>query len=194
MKPTPIFLCFITRLLAACKLVDNDLTCSLCCVWSNSLELILRSVHCACSRHITCKVDSVEFTLGCAKSASDTAVLINGCSTASKTSVCLSLNLLLSKSKSKIIKGILGDSGLLARNLSLCVVKALNLNVVFIKLDELSSVTGKVKTVSFMNETVDGYVTFSSACNSINGKSCSCKDIASYEDIRLCSLSCKRIS
>ena len=194
LKPTPIFLCFITRLLAACELVDNDLTCSLSCVWSNSLELVLRSVHCACSRHITCKVDSVEFTLGCAKSASDTTVLINGCSTASKTSCCLSLNLLLCKSKSKVIEGILGNSGLLARNLSLCVIKALNLDIVFIKLDELSSVTCKVKTVSFMNETVDGYVAFSSACNSINGELSSCKYISAYEDIRLCCLSCECVS
>ena len=73
-------------------------------------------------------MDGIEFTLGCAKSASDTTILINGCSTASETSGCLSLNLLFCKSKSEVIEGILGNSCLLTRDLSLCIVKGLNLD------------------------------------------------------------------
>ena len=88
---------------------EGNLSGTLDCVCTDMLELVLRWHHVCALWMSSVKVDSVECTLSCADTTSDTLILINYRSTTLKATTSLSLNLLLCESKAKVIKWFRGE-------------------------------------------------------------------------------------
>ena len=141
-------------------------------------------------------MNGVKFTLRCAYSAAKASVRIDHRSAAAEAARRFCLQLLFRKGAAQIAEGFLCLLGASLRgSLALCTVEAVfrNVEIGFIKLNELALIAPDCQALSFVYETMDGNAALFTGGDSVDGKLGTGINIASDENIRLGSLICKGI-
>ena len=128
-----------------------------------------------------------------AQSAAYAAIIVNCRSTASETSRCLGSDLLLRERKSEVCKCLRRHTLLMSRNLTLRVVKCLDLDIALVQFAELSKVSSDCERIPRMDKSVDGHISFTTSRYRIDCELRSGVNVAADKYVRLTGLIRNRI-